>query len=364
MWCLRARPSGWPFRRGWLAQQAPPTFAAFRPPLQHREWPIVAGLSAKHTGGVPAGATVFPTSRYPFCPAQYLRHLAEPLAEAAAACKMARRHAVRPHVGDGLRHASRTAPRPAGGWPVTGLVPRPRGPQEARTAPASQRQGPRACPTAPAKAGRPGGWRAWRPPSASSPWPVAVSPCWPRPMTRAWRNGSAVSGRLCPILCSPPRHANQGAPGSATSLPSEHPRRPQRCGERRWPRNGAALATRGGPSPMARQPSRRCGCLSTRAAGALGLVGATAMTCRAGRGPPTHAKAACAIRGAACGGPRAPRALRNARGNAKAPGHACRGPSQRRRDSLRCATLHRRTGLKHGNALRRSATGSACRADH
>jgi len=86
MWCLRARPSGWPFRRGWLAQQAPPTFAAFRPPLQHREWPTVAGLSAKHTGGVPAGATVFPTSRYPFCPAQYLRHLAEPLAEAAAAC--------------------------------------------------------------------------------------------------------------------------------------------------------------------------------------------------------------------------------------------------------------------------------------
>jgi len=164
MWCLRARPSGWPFRRGWLAQQAPPTFAAFRPPLQHREWPIVAGLSAKHTGGVPAGATVFPTSRYPFCPAQYLRHLAEPLAEAAAACKMARRHAVRPHVGDGLRHASRTAPRPAGGWPVTGLVPRPRGPQEARTAPASQRQGPRACPTAPAPAAEEGITPLGRPP--------------------------------------------------------------------------------------------------------------------------------------------------------------------------------------------------------
>jgi hypothetical protein len=59
------------------------------------------------------------------------------------------RQTVRQHGGDVLRHASHTAPRHAGVLTVTGLVPRPLGPQEERTAPASQRQEPRAFPTAP-----------------------------------------------------------------------------------------------------------------------------------------------------------------------------------------------------------------------
>src|SRR5215813_5938753 len=149
IWFIRELTSGVTLRSGWLAQQDQPTFEAFLQPLKHLEWPILAVLSDKQTGLVPAVATVLPHSRYQFCQAHYLRNLAEPLAEADAAFKMELRQTVRQHVGDVLRHESHTAPSQAGVLKVTGLVPNPLGPQEACTAPASQRQEPRAFPTAP-----------------------------------------------------------------------------------------------------------------------------------------------------------------------------------------------------------------------
>jgi hypothetical protein len=57
IWCIRALPSGVTLRSGWLAQQDPPTFEAFLTPLTHLEWPILAVLSDKQTGLVPAVAT-------------------------------------------------------------------------------------------------------------------------------------------------------------------------------------------------------------------------------------------------------------------------------------------------------------------
>ena len=149
IWFIRELTSGLTLRSGWLSQQDPPTFEAFLQPLKHLEWPILAVLSDKQTGLVPAVALVLPNSRYQFCQAHYLRNLAEPLAEADVAFKMELRQTVRQHVGDVLRHESHTAPSQAGVLTVTGLVPSPLGPQEACTAPASQRQGPRGCPTAP-----------------------------------------------------------------------------------------------------------------------------------------------------------------------------------------------------------------------
>ena len=149
IWFIRELTSGLTLRSGWLSQQDQTTFEAFLQPLKHLEWPIVAVLSDKQTGLVPAVATVLPHSRYQFCQAHYLRNLAEPLAEADAAFKMELRQTVRQHVGDVLRHESHTAPSPAGVLTITGLVPSPLGPQEECTVPASQRQGPRACPTAP-----------------------------------------------------------------------------------------------------------------------------------------------------------------------------------------------------------------------
>ena len=146
IWFIRELSSGLTLRSGWLCQQDQPTFEAFLAPLKHLEWPILAVLSDKQTGLVPAVATVLPNSRYQFCQAHYLRNLAEPLAEADAAFKVALRQTVRQQVGDVIRQEPRTAPGHAGVLTVTGLLPSP---LEKPKAPASQSPTPRDTPTAP-----------------------------------------------------------------------------------------------------------------------------------------------------------------------------------------------------------------------
>ncbi len=134
IWFIRELTSGLTLRSGWLCQQDQPTFEAFLEPLKHLEWPILAVLSDKQTGLVPAVATVLPNSRYQFCQAHYLRNLAEPLTEVDSAFKMELRKTVRGHVGDLLRQEPRTAPGHAGVLTVTGLLPSP---LEKPTAPAA-----------------------------------------------------------------------------------------------------------------------------------------------------------------------------------------------------------------------------------
>jgi transposase-like protein len=75
-------------RSGWLSQQDHTTFEAFLQPLTQLEWPILAVLSDKQTGLMPAVTKVLPKSRYQVCQAHYLRNLAAPLAEADAAFKL------------------------------------------------------------------------------------------------------------------------------------------------------------------------------------------------------------------------------------------------------------------------------------
>lgn len=140
IWFIRELSSGLTLRSGWLCQQDQATFEAFLEPLKHLEWPILAVLSDKQTGLVPAVATVLPNSRYQFCQAHYLRNLAEPLAEADAAFKVELRQTVRQQVGDLIRQAPPTAPGQAGVLTVTGLLPSP---LEKPTAPASQSPTPR-----------------------------------------------------------------------------------------------------------------------------------------------------------------------------------------------------------------------------
>jgi hypothetical protein len=147
IWFIRELSSGLTLRSGWLCRQDQPTFEAFLAPLKHLEWPILAVLSDKQTGLVPAVATVLPHSRYQFCQAHYLRNLAAPLAEADAAFKIALRQSVRQQVGDVIRQEPRTAPGQAGVLTVTGLLPSP---LEAPQAPASHSPTPRISPTAPA----------------------------------------------------------------------------------------------------------------------------------------------------------------------------------------------------------------------
>ena len=146
IWFIRELSSGVTLRSGWLCQQDQPTFEAFLEPLKHLEWPILAVLSDKQTGLVPAVATVVPNSRHQFCQAHYLRNLAEPLAEAEAAFKRELRQTVREQVGDMLRQEPRPAPGHTGVLTVTGLLPSP---LETPTAPASQSPSPRDTLTAP-----------------------------------------------------------------------------------------------------------------------------------------------------------------------------------------------------------------------
>src|SRR2546425_30614 len=101
---------------------------------------MLAVLSDKQTGVMPAVATGLPQSRYQFCQAHYLRNVAEPLAEADSALKVALRKTVRQQGGTLMRQEPHTAPGQAGVLTVTGLCPRPLRPQEDTTAPASQRQ--------------------------------------------------------------------------------------------------------------------------------------------------------------------------------------------------------------------------------
>jgi hypothetical protein len=144
IWFIRDLATGLTLRSGWLAQLDQPTFEAFLAPLKYLEWPILAVLSDKQTGVVPAVATVLPHSRHQFCQAHYLRNLAEPLAAADAAFKGELRKTVREQVGDVLRQEPRRHPGQAGVLTVTGLLPSP---VEEPTAPTCHRPAPSAAST-------------------------------------------------------------------------------------------------------------------------------------------------------------------------------------------------------------------------
>jgi hypothetical protein len=125
IWFIRELTSGLTLRSGWLCKQDQPTFEAFLRPLKLLEWPILAVLSDKQTGLMPAVRTVFPNSHYQFCQAHYLRNLAEPLAEIDSAFKVDLRKAVRQHVGNLIRQEPRCDPKQASVLTVTGLLPSP-----------------------------------------------------------------------------------------------------------------------------------------------------------------------------------------------------------------------------------------------
>jgi hypothetical protein len=125
IWFIRELTTGLTLRSGWLAQQDQKTFEAFLRPLKELEWPILAVLSDKQTGLMPAIRTVLPKSRYQFCQAHCLRNLAEPLADTDAAFKVDLRKAVRQQVGDLIRQDPRPPTDTGAVLTVTGLLPSP-----------------------------------------------------------------------------------------------------------------------------------------------------------------------------------------------------------------------------------------------
>jgi hypothetical protein len=110
MWFIRDFSTGLTRRSGWLARRDQITFEAFLAPLKPLQGPMLAVLSEKQTGVMPAVATVLPKSRPQFCQAHSLRNLAEPLAAADAAFQGERRTTVREQVGALRRQAPRRPP--------------------------------------------------------------------------------------------------------------------------------------------------------------------------------------------------------------------------------------------------------------
>jgi Transposase, Mutator family len=123
LWCIRELLSGLTLRCGWLSQQDQATFEAFLQPLHTLEWPIVAVVSDKQRGLVPAVATVLPEAVHQFCQAHYLRNLAEPLAASDAAFNVSLRKAVRETVGDVIRAEAMPPVQQPGCLTITGLLP-------------------------------------------------------------------------------------------------------------------------------------------------------------------------------------------------------------------------------------------------
>ncbi len=125
LWFVRDLLTGLTLRSGWLAQQSQAAFEAFLAPLRRLDWPILAILSDKHTGLVPAVASVFPKRPHQFCQAHYLRNLATPLANADTALKGEVRKSVRDRVGSLIRQEAIAGEAPNGVLTVTGILPEP-----------------------------------------------------------------------------------------------------------------------------------------------------------------------------------------------------------------------------------------------
>ena len=134
LWFIRELLTGLTLRSGWLSQQDQTTFAAFLKPLAELPWPILAVVSDKQRGLVPAVSEVLPDSDHQFCQGHYLQNLAEPLAEADEAFKVALRKAIRQEVGDLVRRERPVDTPEAGVLTVTGLLPSPLALQEQPTA--------------------------------------------------------------------------------------------------------------------------------------------------------------------------------------------------------------------------------------
>jgi hypothetical protein len=125
LWFIRELLTGLTLRSGWLSQQDQPTFEAFLRPLTDLPGPILAVISDKQRGLVPAVAEVLPGSCHQFCQAHYLKNLSEPLAEADEAFKVRLRKNIRQEAGEMIRSEKPASSSEPGVLTITGLLPEP-----------------------------------------------------------------------------------------------------------------------------------------------------------------------------------------------------------------------------------------------
>jgi hypothetical protein len=122
LWIIRELQTGMTLRSGWLSKQDQDTFEAFLQPIVEAELEVIAVLSDKEAGLLPAVALVFPQAKHGLCQMHYLKNAADPLAAADEAMKRRLRAAVREEVGELIRDEGGESP---GVLTVTGLIPTP-----------------------------------------------------------------------------------------------------------------------------------------------------------------------------------------------------------------------------------------------
>ena len=103
IWFMRDLSTGLTLRSGWIGTFDKNTFVDFLLPLKTLEWPILAVLSDKQKGLLPAMAEVLPNTPHQLCQPHFLRNLAEPLSTADSSFKVSLRKSVRDEVGELIR---------------------------------------------------------------------------------------------------------------------------------------------------------------------------------------------------------------------------------------------------------------------
>lgn len=122
LWVVRELHHGWTLRCGWLARQDHTAFAEFLQPIADLGVPVVATLSDKQAGLLPALEQVFPHTQHSFCQVHYLKNAARPIAEADEQMKITLRKTVRAEIGELI---SPKTPTKTGVLTITGMLPSP-----------------------------------------------------------------------------------------------------------------------------------------------------------------------------------------------------------------------------------------------
>lgn len=122
LWVIRELQTGWTLRSGWMNSQDEAAFVAFLQPIADLGLPVMAVMSDKQRGLLPAVKVVFPTARHGFCQVHYLDNAAEPVAAADEQMKIELRQGVRAEVGALIRQKQAEKPTTP---VVTGMLPSP-----------------------------------------------------------------------------------------------------------------------------------------------------------------------------------------------------------------------------------------------
>jgi hypothetical protein len=122
LWVVRELQTGLTLRSGWLSQQDQTTFENFLSPIAKANLKILAILSDKQRGLLPAVQTVFPEVRHALCQSHYFKNIAEPATSADETMKVSLRKKVRESAGHLIRPEY---VEKSGVMTVTGLLPSP-----------------------------------------------------------------------------------------------------------------------------------------------------------------------------------------------------------------------------------------------